>query len=235
MKTSRRGLLALAGGALPLSVAGRAGATGAAVPATKAASFVTRWTAAYTGNHIVNALSTRGESYRSVGTIRESSPLCDESFSYTGFAIALDDDGRQRWTVTATEVGYDYSFRDVAPTGDGGALVVGSRKEVDEDNTPFHTGLVLSVGPDGTERWREYYGAFDDEKFLGVAPLADGEFLVLGRSGDEGDVSGRTSAASTSGGPCSRSGSSTGNRQRGTAWSRTDRWASSPPAMGRPS
>jgi hypothetical protein len=100
-----------------------------------------------------------------------------DATSYRMFAAKIGPDGTLRWSRTYDEPGSLAILGDVAPTPDGGALLVGEL---------FHYGAVLALKIDanGNVDWARMYGErlsgatkWDDPK---VVRLPGGDFMLAG-------------------------------------------------------
>jgi hypothetical protein len=100
-----------------------------------------------------------------------------DATSYRMFAAKIGPDGTLRWSRTYDVPGTLDTLRDVAPTPDGGALLVGEL---------FHYGVVLAfkIDANGNVDWARMYG----EQFSGstewtqptVVRLPGGDFMLAG-------------------------------------------------------
>ena len=83
--------------------------------------------------------------------------------------------------------------KQVAPTPDGGALVVGSTSSEDLDfgvGLGDADGVVLKLDSSGEVEWFNRYGGSEDDSLDDVVALSDGSCIVVGSSeSSDGDVS----------------------------------------------
>lgn len=90
---------------------------------------------------------------------------------------------------------------DIATTGDGGYIVVGSTRSNDGDLTgvnpywvpplPSSTGWVLKLDAVGEIQWQHCYGGSANDGFSSVVEAADGSFWLVGHTrSNDGDVTG---------------------------------------------
>jgi len=96
-----------------------------------------------------------------------------DATSFRMFAAKIGPDGTLRWSRTYDVPATRNTLRDVAPTPDGGALLVGER---------FQSGEVLAfkIDANGNVEWaRTYRGRFDWEDPT-VARLPGGDFMLAG-------------------------------------------------------
>jgi hypothetical protein len=170
---SARRVSLLVGVVALLAVAGVAGAVAAgtvALPADEPAP--ERWNETYgpSAGDFRGVTATDEGGALAVGSVVAATGTATD-----GLVVRVDRDGTSRLTRTYGGPDDDV-LRDVVPTADGGALLVGATASRGAGGTD---GWVLRVGPGGAVRWRLVLGDSGDDGFTGVARTADG-YLVAG-------------------------------------------------------
>ena len=102
---------------------------------------------------------------------------------YDGIIVKYDSDGKQQW-VKSWGGNYSDRFESVAPTFDGGFVVVGESysNNAGVTNQGASDGVVIKYDSDGNQEWMKSWGGTNTEYLYSVAPSSDGGFIIVGSS-----------------------------------------------------
>jgi hypothetical protein len=94
-----------------------------------------------------------------------------------GWLVKVEPNGDTLWTRTYERLD-GARFHLIFPTSDGNFLAVGFANTSD----PLQTdGMLLKIKPDGDTLWTRTFGKLENEPFITVLPVANGNFLIAGR------------------------------------------------------
>lgn len=116
--------------------------------------------------------------------------------------------GESAVTVTPYLVGgtKNDDLREIAPTADGGFIVVGTTSSKDGESVGNHGGkdiLVVKYTPGGsagayTKAWSKVYGGSKDDEGSGIAQTLDGGYILIGTTASkDGDMTGNLGKGSS--------------------------------------
>ncbi len=98
------------------------------------------------------------------------------SYYYVAWLIKTDASGNEVWSQTWSIYAFEYFFRDVVQTPDGGYIITGAFATMDS-----HYNLaVVKTDSQGNEEWNQTFGGQNDEQAYDVELTDDGGYVVAG-------------------------------------------------------
>ena len=137
----------------------------------------TLWYQSFGGKRIdeANAITSTADRHLVIAGVSQSfSKDHDKDF----YIVKLKENGDFLWDKTVGGVESDVA-NGVAPTKDGGVVVVGTTESYGNGNKNL---LVVRLGKNGEGIWRKVFGGKEDDVAKAVVATDDGGFVVVGGS-----------------------------------------------------
>jgi len=100
-----------------------------------------------------------------------------KSWLYDGYIVKVDSQGEIIFSDTYGTKESDDGFRSVAPTEDGGYLLVGYSNSANKGD---YDGYLIKIDAKGQQEWSKLYGGIDHDEFMDITVSNDGGYLLVG-------------------------------------------------------